>query len=238
MSDYASLAAEVENSDALRAQSRIRYFADVFHIFARNYTRLSQLLTGLTNVERVLPIWDVERRDDLRLIIGEVLTYVHNYLASARTLVEHTRIMVRANYDGGPLLAEYQQRIEADLAHDPLGCLIHDLRNYMLHYSLPSTFAHLEMRREPNSDAVTITSRTTIKRAPLLSWSGWSPEARAYLQAADADIDLLDLVSNHYERMQGFNQWLLDRLNETHAAELEWLSKAINRLTGQGGPDS
>ncbi|HLC03070.1 MAG TPA: hypothetical protein VJK02_08545, partial [Anaerolineales bacterium] len=111
---------EIRNSEAFLIQNRLIYLTDVFFVFGRNYHRLHQLLEAFSSPEAMMPIWDVDRRSDLRLAINELLTYLHNYLASAKTLVDHTRVMMNHAYEHHDFLGEYQSRVEADFTTDPL----------------------------------------------------------------------------------------------------------------------
>lgn len=62
------------------------------------------------------------------------MTNGQNYVASAMALVEHTRRIMRDH--SGPIVDEFEQR-KHDVVANPEVPFIHNLRNYVLHYSLP-----------------------------------------------------------------------------------------------------
>jgi hypothetical protein len=74
---------------------------------------------------------------------------LHNYVASASALVEHTRRIMRER--SGPIVDEFERKKRDVIAH-PEVPFIHNLRNYVLHHSLP--FIGHEVRRASPARAV------------------------------------------------------------------------------------
>ena len=178
----------------------------------------------------MLPIWDIERRDDLDLVLIELLRYLHNYLASFKTLVDHTRIIMDRDYLDHGFYKDYQSRIYSDFAENPLACFIQNLRNYLLHYSLPSTFSEFNISKDPESGKEVVQTRATIKKVPMTHWSGWSVKAREYLDNAEDDIELLNIIKEHEDKVRKFNEWLLKSLIDIHSDDFEVLDKKIEEL--------
>ncbi|PHS31014.1 MAG: hypothetical protein COA95_07505 [Methylophaga sp.] len=62
-----------------------------------------------------------------------ILILNDDFLASAKTLIEHTRIFMDKYYSDSPIHQAYSQKIKDDLANDEPCRFVQDLRNYMLH---------------------------------------------------------------------------------------------------------
>ena len=67
----------------------------------------------------------------------DMLRPVHNFVASAATLIDHARILYNELYKPGNLMPSYPAKIAADFANDGISQFVKDLRNYCLHRRLP-----------------------------------------------------------------------------------------------------
>jgi len=60
----------------------------------------------------------------------EIVCLLHNYLASAKTLIDHTRILVEELYKNTDFWAEYEARKKETFIDSPLAQFVQNLRNY------------------------------------------------------------------------------------------------------------
>ncbi len=212
---------EIKESNAFRIYNRIIFLKDVFYIFDRNYSEFGKLLKAFNTPETILPFFDENKRNEMHLLINELIRHFHNYVTSAQTLVTHTRIMIRESYKNTEFINEYQTRIEKTFTNDPISVFVKDLRNYTLHHALPATFSQIQLSPNPQE----ITSRALLIKESLLHGYRWEPASKEYLAVAPSEIDLLELIDKHHEKFATFYDWLLNRLNDIHSVELEWLQK-------------
>ena len=141
-------------------------------------------------------------------IIEEVIRLLHNYAASAMTLVTHTTNEAR-KLDHLEQLAnfrnEYKEEINRRFAQNENHQLIQGLRNYMLHYSLVEGSNHWEWHREKGE------KRTIgIQTEPLLKWKGWKPLAKQKIARAGKHIIIHDVVNQYFADIDSFHKWLWD----------------------------
>ena len=230
MNEFMKFEKEVRESNGYIAQQRLIYFKNVYHIYDRNFKILDQMLEAFSDPEIMLRIWDVDKRADLDFALIELVTYLHNYLAGFITLVDHSRIMMNRSYSDQSIIHEYQKRISSEFVNDPLACFINNLRNYMLHYSLPSTFSEFHITQDPKSGKEIIQTRATIKKDGLLYWSGWSRKAVEFLDKSDDDIELLEVIRAHEKKVRNFNEWLIEELNNLHSDDFIKLRKDLFKL--------
>ncbi len=172
------------------------------------------------------------------LILREITRLLHNLVASAKSLVDHTRRFINAWYSGTDFLEEYQQEVEKRFVGNPVAGFVEDLRNYTLHYQLPPATALFEVRNELESKEQIATQTIVLNKADLLQWSNWD-KGKPYLEVADDRIVVQEIIGQYIQAVQAFHQWMRSRLMEIHAEELKWLAemsrkveKALGRLTG------
>jgi hypothetical protein len=221
---------EIKESEAFRIYNRLIYLKDVFYIYERNYYEFEKLLTAFNAPQVILPFFDEEKRDGFHLLINELNRYFHNYVTSATTLKDHARIMVREAYKETGFIYEYQTRIDDVFKKDPMSVFVQDLRDYTLHYTLPATISQIQLSQNPQTKQQELTCRALLGKESLLQGYGWNTVSKEYLAEAPDEIDLLVLTNNHHDKFVSFYTWLINRLNDIHATELEWLHNKTNEL--------
>ncbi|MGD5528132.1 hypothetical protein QUS92_22505, partial [Xanthomonas citri pv. citri] len=132
-----------------------------------------------------LELVSTDDKQELHQLRGEVSRLLHNFLAAAKTLVDHTRVFMRAYYLGSPLEKAYQDKIAAEIANDELCRFVHDLRNYMLHCGAPplSIWSSLGADRKTQAGVSFII-------APLTEWNGWTAPSKRFLDKQRRDFDV------------------------------------------------
>lgn len=221
---------EIQNSDARKTYKRISYLIDVYRIQEVNFINLHRLLLAFNSPVSILPIWDIDKRDVLDSAILELIRQIHNYLASVGMLIDHTRILIDEYYSQTDFYKEYQVRKDNTFACDMLSCFFHRLRNYILHISIPNPFSKIEMSIDPVSKKQITSSKVMIRKTDLLLWSGWTEEARKYLEGSPEELDLLTIFNLYHEKIKEFNNWLIGRLKTIHSDDLNWLREKSNQL--------
>ena len=60
------------------------------------------------------------KEKEMHLVLGEVTRKLHNFIASAKTYIDHTRAVIRDWYAGTDFLKEYNKEIEHRFVGNPL----------------------------------------------------------------------------------------------------------------------
>lgn len=107
------------------------------HIFTRNYTDLKNIITFITTDPRGAIFYTVENRYKLEEFGYDVICRIHNYVAAAKSLVDHTHNLTGKLYKINNLFPEYQEKIDDDFKYDPLSKFVQDLRRYCQHFKSP-----------------------------------------------------------------------------------------------------
>lgn len=230
-----ALAEEVNKSNALRFEGRIVTLRMSFFVFHRNHEELKRFIGVRDSPQKMLELWDLKNRRKLEIFLNELLRLFQNYLASAMSLVEQTRIAIREWYEGTDFIKEYQGQINIRFKQNPLSNFIEDLRNYNLHYSLPITNATFSFQSDnTQKGSGTLDFSFVLVKEGLLIWSGWK-KGKEYLSKSSDDIDIGKLADEYHKQIADFHIWLVNQLQEIHKEDFMWLEemrrKTINAMS-------
>jgi hypothetical protein len=197
------------------------------HTFRQNYTELTFRLELFGLPEAIMRFWDERRRNDLTLYQVDIVRLLHNFLAAAMTLVDHTRILTRNLYQGTELLTKVQSQISEQFVGSPLAQFVQGLRNYSLHCALPLTLASLNFMVGAQSGPK---SRICLGVARLHKWDGWKSKAKEYLDGLKDDPELLAIVKQYADLVLNFHSWFISEQEMFHKKEFDELAKLQAKL--------
>lgn len=216
MSRVLALNQELQACPGFMILAEIRSISITRAMNERNYSDLqSALSTYATLAENDGSVFPIDSPHDESEIIN-VMRLVHNYLASSKTLIDHTRRIVRDLCAEIPFLDEYNARVHECFVGNPLSHFVQDLRNLSLHRSIPLRGPTVAMEFDG-----TISGYYKLDRESLSEWNGWSRPAQQYLAEVNGHLLVNDLVYAYHNLICGFHRWLEVRLREVFAAEIQ-----------------
>jgi hypothetical protein len=197
----------------------------MYAVFMPNRDELIALLDRAKNdPELAIELFQNMWRPNVRMQFeGAVMRALHNYVASAMALVEHTRRIMRDR--SGPIVDEFERRKLAVLDHPEIQ-FIQNLRNYVLHRSLPFIGHQVRVQPEPGVDA---TSEIRLSTRELRAWDKWSAAARRLIDSNEDELALRPIVDVHAALVIDLNEWLIEALSK---ANYEALAE-VNRLVDE-----
>jgi hypothetical protein len=207
------------------------YYQDLFglgisrHIFNRNYTDLSNIITFFTTDPRGAMLHTVENRYKRQAFGFDVICKIYNYVTAAISLVQHTRNLYRRLYGKNSLFPEYQERVETDFTNDPLTGFIQDLRNYCHHYKSP--FIMFTTTDDSNGRLI---SKIGIPLSNLQEYGKWEAPAKKFLATVQEKVDVMEVVTAFHVKENAFQDWFRSRQLEIHADELKQLDDKKDEL--------
>ncbi|MEW6477167.1 MAG: hypothetical protein AB1679_33345 [Actinomycetota bacterium] len=193
-------------------------------VFSPNLRELVELLERAARDEGLaIELIQNVRRPDIRERFQAALTRaLHNYVASAMTLVDHARRLMRGR--SGPVVDEFQQLKLAVVERGEVQ-FVHGLRNFMLHRTVPLighrlSFAHV------NTPQQTMRSEVSLSVSQLLEWDRWPGPAKDFLAEQADDLELRPVIRLHGDLTYKLNVWLHTALVAANGPALE----DVNRL--------
>lgn len=216
--------------------------------FETNYQELRQALIEVTQDPETMPLAFLQNRNLLHEAQQEISRLLHNFLAAAKSLVDHTRNITNDFYRDVERKKQLQERIDQTFTNDPLTQFIQGLRNYSLHYHLPFLGYRLsfgvgkDLKRDIGLNVET-----------LREWGGWKAPAKRYLDGAGKRIELLPAIESYRNKTKAYYEWFgvdIRELYEEDYKELwelerEWIILTVedailiarSAADPPGGPD-
>lgn len=189
------------------AASRWDVVGRSWKIFERNTTELIELLKGPeTNLVLSLTLMG-DDREATQGFWQELDQRLHNQLAGAVSLVDHTRRLTAYYGEDAPaLVAEFERRNDEVFAMDE-AAFLRKLRNYLLHYGVPPI---VQTQRLSMSEGGMTGHAIKLGAPHLLKWDGWSAQAKTYLMKfPDRDGPVIGkVVTDYANAMSQLYFWL------------------------------
>jgi hypothetical protein len=218
------LSEQIKATEGHRIQAKIRALRSSYCVFERNYHWLVTALDYFGRREVFMELWREDNRTRLEGFLDEVTRLLHNFLAGAQSLVDHTRVFKNKMYKGHRFKKGYQEKVDRDLKHSPIVCFVQDLRNYVLHKQLPIASAQLSLK----GGGGTITELdNTIKLDvnELREWNKWKPESRVFLDSLDDKVQIREVAEKSEGAIRAFYQWFGEQQTQVHRSEFAELSR-------------
>lgn len=231
----------IHSSQGMEHINRSHHRTFSLNIFRMNAQELIEITRRVNDPGEGLRLMTLENREASHQTHREVTRRIHNFVAASLTLVEHTRIFMREHYNNTPVLTQYQAKVDAELADEPLAKFVQDLRNFMLHNGLPNSEMYLSIQSNsdlPNGGGV-LTTGIRIRAAPLSDWSRWSIPARKFIDSSGEFIDIRAFAEAYTDEIVSFHDWLQSELEQFHSAdldELRTLQASLNQFETSAAP--
>jgi DNA polymerase III alpha subunit (gram-positive type) len=222
---------EIEVSEGYRFYNRMSLLEKSYFVFDVNYLNLKHILNEFEQPMVFLKLWEEKNRNRFDLFINDVIRLLHNYLAGARTLLDHIRMLQDDMFREIDFSDEYRTRWNQQFGGSALPQFVEDLLIYMLHKGVPFALAELSFDRL--GSGVEVDSAIRLDTSKLGEWDGWSEKGREYLDTLDYKVRLDDIVKEHAANLAAFHQWFVTRQSELHqeaAKELEELKSKRQHL--------
>lgn len=191
---------------------KIQLLWNTHYVFWANDQQLRKNLASFKEPGKAILIW--HDSDQLEMFQLHIVRLLHNYLASAKTLVEHTRILVEELYKDTGFWAEYEAKKKECFIDSPLAQFVQNLRNYTLHRALPFTSTTMKLATGPDFD-----SFINLNLSHLRLWDGWSSKAKEFLNTSEEAIRLDEVTNGYTANVEEFYNWFKKRQQELH---YEW----------------
>lgn len=220
---------DIMSSKGMEYLNRAHGRTFTLNIFIGNTEQLLRTMQGLTDP---MEHWTSIEKPESMQVLREVVRFLHNFLAGAMTLVDHTRLFVDDYYVGTSVKKEFTNRVSRTFTNNPTTRFIQDLRNYMVHCGPLPVERILTITPTPKASPGTGTAETGffISKTDLQRWNNWKKESRSYLANAPEQIGLLVLVEEYRSLILAFHKEFDDLLLEHHKGDLELMTALRNEF--------
>ncbi|HSH66310.1 MAG TPA: hypothetical protein VLB84_11050 [Bacteroidia bacterium] len=206
---------ELKEMPQFKTLEIIRHFNHSIKVFTGNFRQLQELLEFHNDPIKSQELHTVINRELLYEFHNEIARLLHNYVASAFSLIDHTRIHYNKLYKSDGKFPDYESEVKKIFIDDPLANFIKDLRRFVQHYKLPEISSNTVFKTNPPEFKRTL----KLKKEDLMKFD-WNSKSTLFLNQNNDDIDLLLLINKYYEKVSGFYKWFTDRQNEIHQEDI------------------
>lgn len=201
-------------------------------VFRRNYDELVRLQKAFDQpmIFRELALQTDKGEEIAQDTIIEFARLLHNFLASARMLVDVTRRWVRQQFGESEFLDTYQEEISRRFQKNVQAQFLEDLRNFALHRSLPLSMPELRMQKVSETRLKSSLGIVLLKDH-LLEWDRWSELARIQIDMAlGGEVDILSVCKQYFSNVTEFTQWLFWQVRELFDDEVDRINSVIQNM--------
>lgn len=198
-------------------------------VFVGNVRELGRFLRGPEEPHELLRLWSIENREGFERYLDEVDRLLHNFVAAAMSLRDHsTRLKDKLLPEdpGDDLAAEYRQRVRDTFDEAPVARFVQGLRNFSLHRRLPITSGTVSVDARRNE----WDSRIVLQAEDLLKWPKWAAPAKALIESSEGEITIEEVVRDYTDSVLAFHKWFRKALLARHDADLQELRRASDEI--------
>jgi hypothetical protein len=225
-SDKAPLHTRIHSSAGMKFLKNLHARSFSLNIFQMNALELMEATRKVRDPDLGLPLMFEANREAGKQAHRELNRHIHNFVASARSLVDHTRVFLHESYAGSPVLKIVQEKITTTFSENPVTAFVHDLRNYMLHKGLPNSHMFLHLQQDPSTGSeAQVTIGVRFNRQSLTEWSNWTAPAKSYMEQCGEHIHIHQFTNEYVVAVNRFHAWLEQTLREHHSSELQELEE-------------
>jgi len=178
-------------------------------------------------------LWDLNNREKFNLVQKDTMRLMHNFLAAAFTLIEHTRVVTRELYKGLAFEQEYGAKLKDVFAESDLASVVKGLRHWMTHRGpVPVSFQLTFPDGASNCSVV-------LDLAQLRLWDGWTAQAKNYISGLSSNPPLRAILEAYMKLVEEFYTWLQGRMEEIRASaflEVQILQERLEKLHAHEKP--
>ena len=231
-SNFSEILEKVRGSAGARYFDLMHQRSFSFNIFQINSIELMEAIQRVKDTDQGLALMMQENREAGLQAHRELNRHIHNFVSSALTLVEHTRVFMRAHYASTGIIAAYEKKVREVFLHSSVAQFVQGLRNYMLHCGLPNSSMFMKFVANPESKDGSGTMETGVQydTASLLKWDGWKAEARLYIEQAGSHLNLHQFSQEYFVLINKFYEWLEAEFMAYHHHDIQEFEQLQEQL--------
>lgn len=207
---------ELEESEVFGIVQKIWQLKYSAKILDGNYDELINHIEAFSKRETIQKLRFFERKLPVKLYEEDVKRLLHNYLASAQSLIDHTRVHYRDLHEKNLKTFNYRSEIETQFSKDPLSLFVKDFRNYLQHFKTPDISISFDI-----VDVEIKNPTIQIPKKILLEYSGWKALSRKFLESHNGDVDIKEIIQIYQSKVTSFYKWFYTEQSIVFAEEFK-----------------
>lgn len=216
-------------SDANRTLKRLKVFELTLRIFRKNFDEWERTIDERQPANPIEALRMMSDRGWAEEYLVELTRTFHNFVATAFTLVDHTRVFYRELYEPNNLIPTYDDQLNARFRNDGCSAFIDGMRQFFQHKRLPLVNVQLGVQFDVGQEARTNWG-VPISKAELLTFNSWKAIARQFINQQGRSFDLRAVARQYRDNVDAFHEWFTTQQRAVHAAEFAAADDFVRRL--------
>lgn len=206
---YSDLIVEMESLKGFRIINDIELLKGTNYTLHNNYVELKNMME---KYEQDIEIQFLKNRPQLYFFLLEFTRLLHNYSASVKTLVDHTRNFKNKIEDNN-FQNTYEEKLTKLNNNDVVG-FMQKLRNYVQHYKLPIIKTNLSINGN------IFEAKIILDKNELLKWKKWGSNSKKYIGEFDEGIEIIPLCEEYYNLIHEFYIFFYNEVLKAYNTEI------------------
>jgi hypothetical protein len=224
---------ELETAGCLEVYSRLVRFTHSQRIFLGNYADLENAVARHNNITPLLDYHDKDTQFIIKDHIFEFMRHLHNTVAAAFSLVDHTRVFYRRFYRDSNQIPDYDAQAERRFLKHGLTQFVIHLRQFCQHYRNVNVVSTALFDNEHGRHSRII----SLSKDDLMEFDGWNSSAKKYLGDLPERIDILIILRAYKEHIMEFYDWFTKCLEEIHREDFATYHRIMDEIECYRPPD-
>lgn len=209
---------------------QLEHLSTSLYIVMKNY---NEMVTNIKQYENKYEILSQKNIKEYRLFMREINRHLHNYLASIKSLIDHT-CRFRDNLNIEELKKECEGKLKI-LTDQNCTVFVKQFRNYIQHFDLPIVASHLRFYREKTDEALKSEGiKINLDKEGLLAWNGWNQKSKDYINNYSGEFEIVEIFKEYNKLNIEYNRWFYRKVIEWHREDLASLRQLEKKMYGLG----
>ncbi len=210
---------ELDEMEGWRVKKLLKFLTSSIFILKTNYNKL---IEGIKLFKKTIIIVNDGKGFGVRLWNGvrdhvsdfqnEFISLIHNYLASVKSLIGHTRVFLK-KLNNSKLSSLWQAKFK-QLERDEKIHFIQKLRDYTQHYMLPIIAFGLKVKDNGEISKYILLSNDELKK-----WSGWKGSSKKFVEKG-LDINIRELIDNYQTEILRIYDNLIKNIEDFYSKDI------------------
>jgi hypothetical protein len=214
--DYMKLHERILAHTGLQYLQALQAYSTSKNILSGNAFQLRKVIEVVEDPTQAADLWAVRNRKRLKDLQSETIRHFHNFLASVKTLVDHTRVMMGEPHIAQAHREEYREKAMQVFGADPLSRFIQDFRNYTLHRGIPITGFEFSW-----SQGEDVASKVYLDLSQMENWEGWKPLSRDFISNHKPKLAMVTLLDQYELKAKKFHEWFCTQFQKHYEREID-----------------
>jgi len=199
-----------------------RLFRNSYRVFNGNYRELIKEIVKSEKIDLFELTHSKNGKKKLQRYQLEITRCLHNYLASALTLIDNTRKQTKVQ-DNKTFQDEVDLRIKEHFIDNSTVIFIKDLRQFTQHYKMPQVSTTTSFSRT-DDDELDKETKLWITTTHLAGFE-WKAASRKIIEDHPKGVEIKEIINDYFELVSSFQKWYEKRQKSLLKSELAYISK-------------